>query len=168
MRRRDACRFRGADMKKKTVLFICVHNSARSQMAEAFLKHIGGGAFAVESAGLSPTCINPLVVEVMAEKGIDLSGATTQSAFDLFRQGRLFEYVITVCDESSEKQCPIFPGVVHREHWPFEDPSALEGGPEQVLDGVRRIRDRIEEAVREFVRRFGPDEVRGAKERGEW
>ncbi|QLA15903.1 arsenate reductase ArsC [Desulfolutivibrio sulfoxidireducens] len=155
-------------MKKKTVLFICVHNSARSQMAEAFLKHLAAGAFAVESAGLSPTSVNPLVVEAMAEKGIDLSGATTQSAFDLFRQGRLFEYVITVCDASSEKQCPIFPGLVHREHWPFEDPAALEGTHEQKLAGVRLIRDRIEEAIRLFVRRFGSGEDQGAREGGEW
>ncbi len=155
-------------MKKKSVLFICVHNAARSQMAAAFLKRMGGEAFAVESAGLSPTSVNPLVVEAMAEKGIDLSGATTQSAFDLFRQGRLFEYVITVCDESSEKQCPVFPGVVHREHWPFEDPAALEGAHAHRLAGVRLIRDRIEEAVSAFVRRFGTQTAREGKECGEW
>ncbi len=142
-------------MKKKTVLFICVHNSARSQMAEAFLKSQGGEAFAVESAGLTPTRINPLVVEAMAEKGIDLSGATTQSAFDLFRQGRLFEYVITVCDDSKEQQCPVFPGLVHREHWPFADPAALTGTHEEKMSGVRRIRDEIEKAVQAFVERFG-------------
>jgi len=155
-------------MKKKSVLFICVHNSARSQMAEAFLKARGGEAFAVESAGLSPTSINPLVVAAMAEKGIDLSGVTTQSAFDLFRQGRLFEYVITVCDDSNEKQCPVFPGLVHREHWPFEDPAALTGTADEKMIGVRRIRDEIEAAVAAFVSRFGRADQTGTKEKGEW
>jgi arsenate reductase len=155
-------------MKKKSVLFICVHNSARSQMAEAFLRAMGGDAFDVVSAGLSPTCINPLVVAAMAEKGIDLSKAATTSAFDLFRQGRLFEYVITVCDDSSEKQCPVFPGLVHREHWPFDDPAALTGSGEERLAGVRRIRDRIEEAVAAFVRRFREGGTGGPKDKGEW
>jgi len=154
-------------MEKKTVLFICVHNSARSQMAEAFLKVAGGGMFAVESAGLSPTSINPLVVEAMAEKGVDLSGVATQSAFELFRQGRLFEYVITVCDDSNEKQCPVFPGLVHREHWPFEDPAALTGTHEEKMAGVRRIRDRIEEAVAAFAARFGNVEGLGGKDKRE-
>jgi arsenate reductase len=155
-------------MRKKSVLFICVHNSARSQMAEAFLKIMGGGDFDVMSAGLSPTCINPLVVAAMAEKGADLSQATTTSAFDLFRQGRLFEYVITVCDDSNEKQCPVFPGLVHREHWPFEDPATLAGTDAEKLAGVRRIRDRIEEAVAAFVRRVRDNEGGHGKEKGEW
>lgn len=149
-------------MKKISVLFICVHNSARSQMAEAFLKLQGGDGFEVESAGLAPTNINPLVVEAMAEKGVDLSGAETQSAFELFRDGRLFQYVITVCDDANEKQCPLFPGLVQREHWPFEDPADLAGTHEQKLAGVRRIRDRIEEAVTAFVGR-----VRDAQRAGQ-
>ena len=155
-------------MEKTSVLFICVHNSARSQMAEAFLKALGGDGFDVASAGLSPTCINPLVVTAMAEKGIDLSQATTTSVFDLYRQGRLFSYVITVCDDSNEKQCPVFPGLVHREHWPFEDPAALAGTDEEKLAGVRRIRDSVEAAVAAFVRRVRDEKDGQAKDHGEW
>lgn len=120
-------------------------------MAEAFLKQYGGEAFEVESAGLEPMAINPLVVEAMLEKGIDLSGKGTQNVFDLYKAGRLFDYVITVCDESSEKRCPLFPGLVRRDHWPFEDPAALSGNHEEKLEGVRRIRDVIDNAVKDWV-----------------
>ncbi len=137
-------------MDRKKVLFICVHNSGRSQMAEAFLKQLGGDAFDVESAGLDPQPINPLVVEAMREKGFDLAGRTSQSVFDLFKQGRLYEYIITVCDEASEKQCPLFPGIVRRDHWPFPDPSTVDGDHEEKLQQVRDIRDAIEKAVTEW------------------
>ena len=101
------------------VLFICVHNSARSQMAEAFLRRMAGDGVTVESAGLDPTVVNPLVVAVMAEEDIDLSAKKTQKVFDLFRDGRLFDAVVTVCEESIEGQCPVFPGVTHRLHLPW-------------------------------------------------
>ena len=97
-------------MAKPKVLFVCVHNSARSQMAEAWLNHFGGEQFEAESAGLSPGTLNPLVVKVMQEVGIDISHKKTQAVFDLFQTGRLFKYVITVCDETSAEKCPIFPG----------------------------------------------------------
>ncbi|WP_415519197.1 MAG: arsenate reductase ArsC [Desulfovibrio aminophilus] len=134
-------------MGKTKVLFICVHNSGRSLMAEAFLNRYGGEEFQVESAGLEPTEINPLVVEVMAEEGIDLVGKKTQSVFDLFRVGRLFDYVITVCDDANEAKCPVFPGVTHRWHWPFPDPSKLSGTREEQLAQLRVIRDQIKDQV---------------------
>lgn len=130
------------------VLFICVHNSARSQMAEAYLRQFCGDAAVVESAGLDPTSVNPLVVAAMAEEGIDLSGKKTQKVFDLFREGRLYEYVITVCEESLEGQCPVFPGVTHRLHLPFPDPAAVTGTEADRLAQVRTIRDRIRERMR--------------------
>lgn len=132
------------------VLFICVHNSARSQMAEAFLRKHGGAAFQAESAGLEPGSINPLAIQVMREVGIDISGATARSVFDLFRQGRMYDHVVTVCAEG-ETQCPLFPGVVRRHHWPFDDPAALVGDEEERLAATRTIRDAIEEQVKEFV-----------------
>src|SRR5437764_6543439 len=95
---------------KIKVLFICIHNSARSQMAEAWLNHICGEFFEAQSAGLEPGTLNPVAVQVMQEAGIDISHKKTQAVFDVFKSGQLFRYVITVCDESSAKKCPIFPG----------------------------------------------------------
>ncbi len=129
------------------VLFVCVHNSARSQMAEAFLQRLCGDAAEVTSAGLAPTAINPLVVTVMAEEGIDLTGKTTRKVFDLYKDGRLFDYVVTVCEESLEEQCPVFPGVTHRLHLPFADPATVTGSEAEKLDQVRAIRDRIKERM---------------------
>jgi len=134
------------------VLFICVHNSARSQMAEAYLRQMAGEGLTVESAGLDPTVVNPLVVAVMAEEGIDLSGKKTQKVFDLFRDGRLFDAVVTVCEESLEGQCPVFPGVTHRLHLPFPDPAAVTGTDEERLAQVRRIRDAIKESMAKLAR----------------
>jgi arsenate reductase (thioredoxin) len=95
---------------KGKVLFVCVHNSARSQMAEALLKKIADDRFEVESAGLESGKLNLLAVEVMKEIGIDISGNQTKSAFDLFKEGKLYTHVITVCDESRAEQCPFIPG----------------------------------------------------------
>jgi arsenate reductase (thioredoxin) len=128
---------------KQKVLFICVHNSARSQMAEAFLKEICGHYFEPHSAGLEPGSLNPLAVEAMREIGIDISQNQTQSVFDVFKSGELFAYVITVCDESSADRCPIFAGVTKRLHWSFPDPAALTGTGEERLAGTRKIRDQI-------------------------
>ncbi len=134
------------------VLFLCGHNSARSQMAEAFLKEVGRQAFEVESAGLElADRINPLVVEVMKEIGIDLEGKRMQRVFDLFQQGRLYDYVIAVCDAAKAGKCPIFPGVCKRLHWPFEDPATLEGTWEEKLEKTRLIRDKIRHQVETWV-----------------
>ena len=128
---------------KTKVLFICVHNSARSQMAEAFLKEICGDNFEAHSAGLEPGKLNPLAVEAMREIGIDISQNKTQSVFGVFKSGELFAYVITVCDESSAGRCLIFAGVTKRLHWSFPDPAALTGTGEDRLGGTRKIRDQI-------------------------
>src|SRR6266436_9148238 len=122
---------------KQKVLFICVHNSARSQMAEALLNDICDDHFEAHSAGLEPGTLNPLAVETMREIGIDISRTGTQSVFDVFRSGELFAYVITVFDETSAERCPIFPGVTTRLHWSFPDPAALTGTGEQRLAGTR-------------------------------
>ncbi|HAE23195.1 MAG TPA: arsenate reductase ArsC [Spirochaetaceae bacterium] len=133
------------------VLFLCVHNSARSQMAEAFLKKYAGDRFEVESAGLEPGTLNPYVVRAMAESGIDISGNPTKSAFDLFKAGRSFQIVIAVCSKEAQERCPVFPGLAERHHWPFDDPSAMKGGDEEIMAGVRRVRDQIEAAVKDFI-----------------
>src|SRR6184192_2447042 len=140
-----SCLLSGA--MKKRVLFICVHNSARSQMAEAWLNTICGEYFEAQSAGFEPGTLNPLAVQVMAEAGIDISNKKTQSVFDVFRSGQLFAYVITVCDESSAEKCPIFPGPAQRLHWSFPDPSRVVGTDEEKLAQVCKIRDQIRAKV---------------------
>ncbi len=135
---------------KKKVLFICIHNSARSQMAEAFLNQICGDVFEAQSAGLEPGKLNPLVVEAMREIGIDISGNPTKSVFDTFKSGQMFSYVITVCDEASAERCPIFPGITQRLHWSFPDPSAFQGTPEERLARTREVRDLIQAKVKEW------------------
>ncbi len=134
-------------MSKEKVLFICIHNSARSQMAEAWLNHYCGDKFEAESAGLSPGVLNPLVVKVMQEVGIDISHKVPQAAADLVKSEKRYAYVITVCDESSAEQCPIFPGDAKRLHWGFPDPSVLAGTEEDKLAETRKIRDLIKAKV---------------------
>ena len=119
------------------VLFICGHNSGRSQIAEAFLKDIASDRFHVESAGLEPKPVNPLVVEVMQEIGYDLSKAKSDSVFEFFKEGRLYDYVITVCNETAAGQCPVFPGITKRFHWLFKDPEELTGTHEEKLEALR-------------------------------
>lgn len=138
-------------MDKKKVLFVCVHNSARSQMAEEYLRQMAGDVYETESAGLEPGTINPFVVEVLKEDGIDISGKQTQSVFELYKAGKLYEFVITVCSREAEEKCPIFPRVAKKFNWPFEDPSKVEGSHEEKLEKVRGIRDQIKEKVREFI-----------------
>ncbi|HUY11686.1 MAG TPA: arsenate reductase ArsC [Candidatus Dormibacteraeota bacterium] len=125
------------------VLFICIHNSARSQMAEAFANALLGDRIHAESAGLEAGTLNPLAVEAMREIGIDISRSPTRRVFDLFTAGELFDIVVTVCDESSAERCPIFPGFTQRLHWSFSDPSALSGTHEERLAATRVIRDAI-------------------------
>jgi arsenate reductase len=132
---------------KPKVLFICVHNSARSQMAEAWLNHRCGEFFEAQSAGLEPGSLNPLVIEAMGEVGIDISHKKTQAVTDVLESGKAFAYVITVCDESSAEKCPIFPGKTTRLHWGFRDPSALTGSTEEKLEQVRLIRDQIRDKI---------------------
>lgn len=133
------------------VLFLCVHNSARSQMAEAFLKKYAPDSFEADSAGLEPGKLNPYVVRAMAEVGIDISQNQTKSAFELYKAGRAFQVVVTVCSKEAAERCPVYPGLVERHHWPFDDPSAMKGSDEEIMAGVRRVRDQIEAAVKEFI-----------------
>jgi arsenate reductase len=140
-------------MDKKKVLFVCVHNSARSQMAEAFLKLMAGDKFEVESAGLEPGKLNPIVVEAMKEVGIDISQNKTQSVFDLYKQGKQYDFVVTVCDESQAEKCPIFPGtaVTQRMHWGFDDPSSFQGTQDEVMNKTRTVRDEIELQILKWI-----------------
>lgn len=128
---------------KKRVLFVCIHNSARSQMAEALLNHLCGDEFEAQSAGLEPGQLNPFAVQAISELGIDISNAPTKAVFDFFKAGKIFHYVITVCDEASAERCPIFPGVAQRLHWSFPDPSAATGTHDDKLAKSREVRDAI-------------------------
>ena len=139
-------------MDKKKVLFVCIHNSARSQMAEAFLNLLAGDRFEAESAGLEPAALNPLVVEVMKEVGIDISENRTKGVFEFIKAGKLFNYVITVCDETSGNRCPIFPGYTKRLHWNFPDPSALAGTDDEKLQETRKIRDEIRARIEVWIK----------------
>ncbi len=135
----------------KKVLFVCIHNSARSQMAEAFVNKYGKGEIIAESAGLEPGKLNPIVVKAMQEIGIDISANATKSVFDFWKANKLYSYVITVCDETSGEACPIFPGITERLHWGFEDPSSLKGTDEEKLAGTRIIRDQIREKIIQWI-----------------
>jgi len=121
-------------------------------MAEAFLKKYGGDRFEVESAGLEPGVLNPVVVEVMKEVGIDISQNKTKSVFDFYKQGKLYDYVITVCDESQSESCPIFLGAARKLHWGFTDPSSFTGSPEEKIIKTRQVRDEIEAKIKDFIR----------------
>ncbi|MEO5570568.1 MAG: arsenate reductase ArsC [Bacteroidia bacterium] len=138
-------------MNQTKVLFLCIHNAARSQMAEAYLKKFGGGKFFVESAGLEAGKLNPLAVEVMKEDGIDISNNRTNDVFEFFKEGRIYHYVVTVCDEGSAAKCPIFPGVFKKINWSFADPSALTGTQEEKLSATRQVRNKIKDAVLSLI-----------------
>ena len=138
-------------MGKMRVLFVCVHNSARSQMAEALLNHLAGDRFQAESAGLEPGKLNPLAVDAMKKIHIDISNKKTQDVFDLVKAGRFFAYVVTVCDEASSERCPIFAGVTKRLHWSFPDPSSLQGTYDEKLEQTIAIRDQIAHKIESWL-----------------
>ncbi len=139
---------------KKKVLFLCIHNSARSQMAEEFLRKLGGNQFDVESAGFHPSTINPLVVLVMKEEEIDLTEKKTQSVFSLVKSQKFYGYVITVCNKAKESECPTFPGMPKRIHWDIENPEDFIGTQEEKLNKLRQLRDSIKQLVVEFIKEF--------------
>jgi arsenate reductase len=142
---------------RKRVLILCTGNSARSQMAEGLLRHDGGPAFEVSSAGTKPSQVRPEAIEAMKEVGIDISGHRSKSVDEF--AGQEFDYVVTVCDNAKES-CPVFPGKTERIHWSFEDPAAVEGDWETRLAAFRRIRDEIRERFRELpaiAREVGSD-----------
>jgi arsenate reductase (thioredoxin) len=130
------------------VLFLCTHNSARSQMAEELLRHIGGETFEVHSAGTEATRVHPLAVQAMANVGLDISAARSKHLNEYL--GQDFDYVITVCDSANES-CPIFPGDPERIHWSFPDPSAAEGSDAERLKAFEKVRDEIMLRLRTWV-----------------
>jgi arsenate reductase len=136
-------------MAKTRVLFLCTGNSARSQMAEGFVRKYGGDHFEVYSAGLEPKGINPYTVRVMNEVGIDLSGQWSKSISEYWMK-KTFGYVITVCSRA-EQNCPIFPGITTRLHWLFDDPAECGGSEEECLARFREVRDQIDQRVRAWV-----------------
>ena len=120
-------------------------------MAEAFLKKYAGDKFETESAGLEPSELNPLVVKVMKEFGIDISQNRTDSVFDFYKQGRRYHYVITVCDQAQSESCPVFPNTLERLHWSFKDPSQFEGSEQEKLAQIRIVRDNIEKKLKDWL-----------------
>ena len=132
----------------RKVLFVCVHNSGRSQMAEAWLNHLCSERFLAESAGITPAAaVNPHVVKVMQELEIDISGKIPRSVFDVYKSGEMFSYIITVCDQASAEQCPVFLGLIKQLHWSFPDPSKITGTEDEILAEIRRIRDSIRDKI---------------------
>jgi arsenate reductase (thioredoxin) len=137
----------------KNILFVCIHNSARSQMAEAFLNSLGLKNVKAESAGLEEGKLNPVAVEAMKEIGIDISGNKTKTVKGFIESGKQYDYVITVCDATSGERCPIFPGNAYKRlHWSFDDPSSFAGTPEEKLTKTRIVRDQIKAKIDEFAR----------------
>jgi len=138
-------------MTRPRVLFVCIHNSARSQMAEGWLRYLGGERFEVESAGLEPGKLNPFVVEAMAESGIDISHHTAKGVTDLLDAGKRFDYVIAVCDKEAAERCPLFPGEGARLHWSFPDPSAATGDAGDKLRVAMHVRDAIRAKIESWL-----------------
>ena len=133
------------------VLFLCTGNSARSQIAEAFLRKYGGDRFEAHSAGLEPKGLNPFTVQVMQEAGIDISGQHSKGVGEYLGKV-LFQYLITVCDDA-DKNCPtVWPGISKREHWSFEDPAAVKGTDQEKLDKFREVRDQIEARIKDWLK----------------
>jgi len=136
-------------MNKQRVLFLCTHNSARSQMAEGFLRSLAGDRFEVASAGTQATRVHPLAIRAMAEVGIDLGPHTSKVVDEFVEQP--WDYVITVCDAANEA-CPVFPKKANRLHWSFEDPSQATGSDDVRLNVFRRVRDQIKRRIAEWIR----------------
>jgi arsenate reductase len=137
---------------KPNVLFLCTGNSCRSQMAEGFLRQSGGDRFTACSAGTKPAeCVHPLAIEVMEEKDIDIGKSKPKNVSEYL--GRLpVRHLILVCDGANEK-CPrIFPGMMNRMFWPFDDPAAFQGSPEATLEKFRAVRDEIEARIKQWLK----------------
>lgn len=138
---------------KPKVLFLCTGNSCRSQMAEGFLRALAGERFEAHSAGTKPSVVNPMAIEAMAEKGIDLAQHRSKNAAEFL--GEHFSYVVTVCDNAKE-HCPIFPGPSIRLHWSLPDPAEATGSHQERMQVFRAVRDRIETHVRDLVSGVNP------------
>jgi arsenate reductase len=133
---------------KRRVLILCTGNSARSQMAEGLLRQLGGTRYEVFSAGTKPVDVNSFAIEVMREKGIEISKQRSKSVAEF--AGQEFATVITVCDKAAE-ECPIFPGAPRRAHWSLPDPAAVSGTREEKLVAFRKVRDELERRIQSFV-----------------
>ncbi|MEY4668660.1 MAG: hypothetical protein RL518_1359 [Pseudomonadota bacterium] len=138
-------------MKRQRVLFVCIHNSARSQMAEGWLRHLASERFEVESAGLEPGRLNPFVVQAMAAAGVDISHHQPKGVASLLSAGKHFDYVIAVCDKEAAERCPFFPGEGVRLHWNFPDPSAASGDDESKLRVAMQVRDSIRSKIESWL-----------------
>lgn len=145
-----------SNLSVKNVLFLCTGNSARSQMAEAFLRHYAPEKYEVFSAGLEPKQINPFTIQVMQERGFDLSHHYSKGVKE-FLGKKHFHFLVTVCDDA-EKNCPtVWPGVNQRLHWSFEDPAAFEGNDSEKLEKFRAIRDQIEAKIVNWLKNENPE-----------
>ena len=133
---------------KPRVLILCTANSARSQMAEALLRHIAGDRLDVYSAGTKPSVVNPVAIEAMRAIGIDISDQRSKHLNEFLDMP--FDYVITVCDNAAET-CPVFPGLAVRIHWSFPDPAAVEGSNADRLASFAQVRDALEKTLREWA-----------------
>ena len=142
-------------MSTARVLFLCTGNSARSQMAEGYLRHVAADRFDVASAGVDPTAVNPLAIAAMREIGIDISRHRSKTADSLL--GESFRYVVTVCDNASAR-CPVFPGAVTLVHWSLQDPAAATGTDAERLAVFRRVRDEIVARIDAFVAEHPSDD----------
>lgn len=137
---------------KKKILFVCIHNSARSQMAEAFIEKLAGDKYTAESAGLEQGVLNPVVVDAMQEIGIDISAKDSNTVEQFMAEKRSYDYVVTVCDEGNAAGCPVFLGEGEKLHWGFDDPSGLAGTYEQKLASTRIIRDQIKAKIEDWLK----------------
>ena len=136
------------------VLFVCVSNSARSQMAEAFMNRLGNGDFEAESAGIEPGKLNPLVVRVMNDIGYDISKNTTNSVFSFLKEGRNYSIIINLCDQSSNQKCPVFPMALKTLDWNIADPALVTGNDQEKLEKIGLIRDEIKMKVELFITQY--------------
>lgn len=139
-----------AESSLKSVLFVCIHNSARSQIAEAFVNASCDGALQAYSAGLEGGNLNPIVVDAMSELRLDISQNRTKTVADAEIRSREYDYVVTVCDEARAEACPIYPSTGQRLHWNFPDPSAFTGTRDEKLERTRKVRDDIAARIRVF------------------
>ena len=133
------------------VLVVCVHNSARSQIAETLINDLGKGYFVAESAGIEKGSLNPYVVKAMKEQGYDISKNETNSVFEFFKEGRSYTFVVKVCDQINGQKCPVFPHALKEFYWNIPDPSDLTGCEEEILTEVRTIIAMIKEKVISFI-----------------
>jgi len=136
------------------VLFVCVSNSARSQMAEAFMNKLGNGDFKAESAGIEPGKLNPLVVRVMNDIGYDISKNSTNSVFSYWKEGRKYSIIINLCDQSTNQKCPVFPMTLKTMDWNITDPALVIGNEQEKLEKISLIRDEIKTKVETFISQY--------------